>query len=113
MTVALIFHVHLNLAVFVNVADTHTHTHTHTHTRTHTRTHAHTHTHTHTHAHTQVFSLHPGTVVTEVARSLPSFIVWLYKNLACYTMMDSKLGSDTTIHVATDPDLDSSFGGAQ
>eukprot|EP01147_Barroeca_monosierra_P001528 gene1528-4678_t len=64
-----------------------------------------------TYKHIKVYSLHPGTVVTEVARTLPRFIIYLYKNIASWFMMDTRLGSDTTVFVATDPALDHSFGG--
>eukprot|EP00803_Ostreobium_quekettii_P005284 evm.model.scf_37.10 EVM.evm.TU.scf_37.10 scf_37:74710-78545(+) len=47
------------------------------------------------------FVLHPGTVVTDVARTLPGLIVWLYKSVVAYMLLTSDEGARCTMHCAS------------
>lgn len=54
----------------------------------------------------QFVSLHPGNIVTEVSRSLPAWLITLKKSVGYAILLTAAEGSDTTIFVATEPDIE-------
>eukprot|EP00049_Salpingoeca_infusionum_P005566 m.93729 g.93729 ORF g.93729 m.93729 type:complete len:344 (-) comp13007_c0_seq2:135-1166(-) len=55
----------------------------------------------------KVYALHPGAIVTNIGRTLPALIRWLYARVAPALLLTPSRGSETTLYAASHPELHS------